>query len=115
MLANQLINTNFPTVDPDDKIFLALQLIDDFDLLHIAVVDHNKYLGIISKDDLLDADDSSPVKVLMNAMLQKSVKAGEHFLSADTLPDGAVFDPSVHGHRSAQVGDHPLETLFIRL
>jgi hypothetical protein len=40
---------------------------------------------------------------------------GEHFLSADTLPEGAVFDPSVHGHRSAQVGDDPLETLFIRL
>ena len=39
---------------------------------------------------------------------------GEHFFSADTLPENAVFDPSVHGHRSAQVGDEPLETLFIR-
>jgi hypothetical protein len=39
---------------------------------------------------------------------------GEHFLSADTLPEGAVFDASVHGHRSAQVGEQPLETLFIR-
>lgn len=82
MLANQLITSNYPTVAPDDKIFLALQLVDDFDLLHIAVVDHNKYLGLISKDDLLDASDSSPVKVLSNLMLQKSVKAGEHFLSA---------------------------------
>jgi acetoin utilization protein AcuB len=82
MLANQLITSNYPTVAPDDKISLALQLVDDFDLLHIAVVEQNKYLGLISKDDLLDADDSSPVKVLANAMLQKSVKAGEHFLSA---------------------------------
>jgi len=39
---------------------------------------------------------------------------GEHFLSADTLPEGAAFDPVVHGHRSAQVGDQPLVTLFIR-
>jgi len=39
---------------------------------------------------------------------------GEHFLSADTLPEGVVFDPAVHGHCSAQVGDEPLETLFIR-
>lgn len=39
---------------------------------------------------------------------------GDHFLSADTLPEGAVFDPVLHGHRSAQVGDRPLETLFIR-
>jgi hypothetical protein len=40
---------------------------------------------------------------------------GEHFLSADTLPQGAVFDPRVHGHRSAQVGDSPLVTLFVKL
>ena len=39
---------------------------------------------------------------------------GEHFLSADLLPQGAVFDPAVHGHRSAQVGDSPLVTLFVR-
>ena len=39
---------------------------------------------------------------------------GEHFLSADTLPAGATFDPALHGHRSAQVGDAPLVTLFIK-
>lgn len=38
---------------------------------------------------------------------------GEHFLSADTLPAGQTFDPAVHGHRSAQVGDSPLVTLFV--
>lgn len=82
MLANQLITHHFPTVEPDDKIFLALQLVDDFDILHIAVVEHNKYLGIISKDDLLDADDSSSIKAVMGGMLQKAVKSSEHFLSA---------------------------------
>lgn len=39
---------------------------------------------------------------------------GEHFHSADTLPPGARFDPAVHGHRSRQVGDEPLVTLFVR-
>jgi hypothetical protein len=39
---------------------------------------------------------------------------GDHFLSADTLPPGAAFDPSLHGHRSAQVGDSPLVTLFVK-
>ncbi|RZL05292.1 MAG: hypothetical protein EOP40_20545 [Rubrivivax sp.] len=39
---------------------------------------------------------------------------GQHFYSADTLPEGAVFDPAVHGHRSRQVGDEPLVTLFVR-
>jgi hypothetical protein len=39
---------------------------------------------------------------------------GEHFYSADTLPAGAGFDPAVHGHWSRQVGDEPLQTLFVR-
>lgn len=39
---------------------------------------------------------------------------GEHFYSADTLPAGAVFDPALHGHRSRQLGDEPLVTLFVR-
>ena len=42
-------------------------------------------------------------------------KAGEHFFSADTLPDGATFDPAVHGHWSRQVGDEPLVTAFVKV
>ncbi len=41
-------------------------------------------------------------------------KPGEHFYSADTLPEGAVFDPAVHGHWSRQLGPDPLVTLFVR-
>lgn len=41
-------------------------------------------------------------------------KPGEHFYSADTLPDGAAFDPALHGHWSRQVGADPLVTLFVR-
>lgn len=39
---------------------------------------------------------------------------GDHFFSADTLPEGATFDPTVHGHCSRQVGHEPLVTLFVR-
>jgi len=39
---------------------------------------------------------------------------GDHFYSADTLPEGAVFDAKVHGHWSRQLGDEPLVTLFVR-
>ncbi len=40
--------------------------------------------------------------------------AGEHFFSADTLPAGASFNATVHGHWSRQVGPDALETLFVR-
>ena len=39
---------------------------------------------------------------------------GEHFYSADVLPQGATFDEKVHGHWSRQVGNTPLVTLFVR-
>ena len=39
---------------------------------------------------------------------------GEHFYSADVLPEGASFDAQVHGHWSRQVGEQPLVTLFVR-
>ena len=39
---------------------------------------------------------------------------GEHFYSADVLPQGATFDDQVHGHWSRQVGNTPLVTLFVR-
>ena len=41
-------------------------------------------------------------------------KPGEHFYSDDTVPVGASFDATVHGHWSRQVGDEPLVTLFVR-
>lgn len=41
-------------------------------------------------------------------------RPGQHFYSADLLPEGETFDPAVHGHRSAQVGADPLVTLFLR-
>ncbi|RVU46343.1 hypothetical protein [Rubrivivax rivuli] len=41
-------------------------------------------------------------------------RPGDHFYSADTLPEGATFDPQLHGHCSRQVGDEPLVTAFVR-
>ena len=39
---------------------------------------------------------------------------GQHFYSADLLPEGASFDSAVHGHWSRQVGEQALVTLFVR-
>ena len=39
---------------------------------------------------------------------------GEHFYSADVVPEGVAFDPAVHGHWSRQVGDDSLVTVFVR-
>ena len=41
-------------------------------------------------------------------------RPGQHFYSADLLPQGAVFDAAIHGHWSRQVGADPLATLFVQ-
>ncbi len=41
-------------------------------------------------------------------------RAGEHFYSADTVPQGESFDAARHGHWSAQRGAGPLRTLFVK-
>lgn len=45
----------------------------------------------------------------------RNFKAGDHFYSADLLPEGAAFDPTVHGHWSCQVGEQPLVTMFVKV
>lgn len=40
--------------------------------------------------------------------------AGDHFYSADVLPEGVTFDPTIHGHWSRQCGDQPLVTMFVK-
>ena len=41
-------------------------------------------------------------------------KPGQHFYASDLLPQGATFDPELHGHWSAQRGKDPLFTLFVK-
>ena len=81
MLANQLLTTHYPTVEPADKVLHALQLLEDFDIDHIPVLESNRYLGLISKDDLLDEEENVPVKSLLQSLFFKSIKTGEHFLA----------------------------------
>jgi len=41
-------------------------------------------------------------------------RPGDHFYAADALPEGASFNANIHGHWSAQRGQDPLVTLFVR-
>jgi acetoin utilization protein AcuB len=82
MLASQLINSGFPSVNLFDKVSLALQLMDEYDVLHLPVLSEEKYAGIISKDDLLDADEKSVLASVESSLQQLSVKGEEYFLSA---------------------------------
>lgn len=82
MLVSQLLNTSFPTLNITDKAVFALQLMDDYDVLHLPVLSEEKFVGLVAKDDLIDAAESE-THLSSPELLQKLfVKNEEHFLTA---------------------------------
>ncbi|MEP7280203.1 MAG: CBS domain-containing protein [Bacteroidota bacterium] len=86
MLNKQLISTSLPVLSLSDTIYHAQQLMSDYHLAHLPVTHHDKYAGLISEDDVLNAtDDSQPLVQMEQQFLQLSVKADSHFLEAVQL------------------------------
>lgn len=82
MLSSQLIQTTYPVLQLYDKVSFALQLMDDYDVEHLPVTSEEKFAGIISKEELLDADETFAVAALQEFFIHKTVKGNEHFLAA---------------------------------
>jgi len=83
MLTTELINNNIPRLKLLDSIGKALQLINDYRVTHLPVASDEKYLGLISEDDLMDAeDDRATIQVLESSFIKAFVKENEHFLNA---------------------------------
>ncbi len=83
MLTVDLINNNIPRLQLQDSIAKALQLVNDFRVTHLPVVTDDKYLGLLSEEDLLDAEDEKQtVEVLQQHFIAASVKDNMHFLNA---------------------------------
>lgn len=82
MLTTELINNNIPRLKLQDSVSKALQLISDFKVTHLPVVAEEKYLGLISEEDLLDADLKIPIEFMQENFINASVQDNEHFLTA---------------------------------
>ena len=83
MLAIELNNNIIPRLQLEDTVGKALQLINDFKVSHLPVVSEEKYLGLISEDDLLDADNKKMhIQLLQDEFIDISIKDNEHFLKA---------------------------------
>ena len=93
MLVNQILNTGFPSLNIADKASFALQLMDDYDVMHLPVLSEDKFVGIVAKDDLLDAEEAAIHLSSTNILQKHSVKLEEHFLSALKLT--AQYDLSL--------------------
>jgi acetoin utilization protein AcuB len=83
MLTIELINNNIPRLKLQDTVSKALQLTNDFRVTHLPVVSDDKYLGLISEEDLLDAkEEKMPIELMQETFITAAVHDNEHFLNA---------------------------------
>src|SRR3954462_9655094 len=82
MLTRELISNSIPYLHKDDKVFHALQLMNDYHVAHLPVVENDSYLGIISEEQLLQSDDEHTLSMLQITDGTTSVQANDHFLKA---------------------------------
>ena len=83
MLAQELTTNILPQLQLSDPVSKALQLMNDFKITHLPVVSEEKYLGLISEDDLLDEENKKiPIEFFQNDFIPASVNFNNHFLNA---------------------------------
>lgn len=83
MLTVDLSSQSLPYLRLEDKVYQALQLMNENQVTHLPIVDGEKYVGIISEDDLLVAENEhAPLSELQQSFANTFVKSDEHFLKA---------------------------------
>lgn len=82
MLTRDLISNAIPYLHKSDTVYHALQLMNDYHVAHLPVVEDESYLGIISEEQLLQNDEETALTDLQITDGTTSVQANEHFLKA---------------------------------
>jgi predicted transcriptional regulator len=81
MLTSDLQSQSLPYLHLHDKIYQALQLMNDNHVTHLPIVEGEKYIGIISEEDLLQVDnDHAELETMQQSFGNASVKGNDHFL-----------------------------------
>jgi CBS domain-containing protein len=86
MLTRDLHTQVLPYLHLHDKVYQALQMMNENHVTHLPVVDGEKFIGLISEDDLLQVDnDTVDLKELEQSFSLNYVKEDEHFQQAVKL------------------------------
>jgi predicted transcriptional regulator len=82
MLTRDLISQSIPYLHLHDKVYHALQLMNDYHVAHLPVVKDDAYLGIVSEEQLLHSEEDDRIEELLVKDEASSVQADDHFLKA---------------------------------
>ena len=99
MLTRELLTQTLPHLKLSDKIYQALQQMSDNNVTHLPVIEDEKFIGLVSENMLLNAeDDSAELSELRHAFINISVKENEHFLTViqETVENDLSLMPVVN-------------------
>ncbi|WP_346235920.1 CBS domain-containing protein [Niabella insulamsoli] len=85
MLVSNLPLENLPQVRLSDKIYYVLQLMSEYLVHELPVVDGEVFRGIVKEEKLLSVDENMKVAQLEPDFLNVCVHAGDHLLKAVSL------------------------------
>jgi len=83
MLTGNLQTQSLPYLRLSDKVFQALELMNENHVEHLPIVDGDKYVGMIGEEDLSQAENNhSTLEQFKQSISNASVKDDEHVLKA---------------------------------
>jgi len=83
MLTGNLQTQTLPYLHLSDKVYQALELMNENHVEHLPIVEGEKYVGVISEDDLSQAENEhSTLEDFKQSISNPSVKEDEHVLRA---------------------------------
>lgn len=79
MRAGDLITDEIPTLNGSDNALFAMQLLDEFKMKHLPVVDGKRFLGMLSDSGVLDiANYEEPLRNQTDILQKMSVQKDQH-------------------------------------
>ena len=85
MLAKDIAIQGFPMLRLEDTATFVLKCMEDFDVQHLPVVKDDYYIGLVSKESILDIDAKQTIAHLEDPLLRYGITASAHFLTALNL------------------------------
>lgn len=66
MIASELVNNDLPVLKTSDTVQKAMDMMSEYKVFHLPVVNESQYLGLVYEDDMLgqDGDTSLPIGAL---------------------------------------------------
>lgn len=85
MVAGQLLSTKLFPLKITDSCGKALDLMNEFDIAFLPVVDNNKHLGYIAASDLLGEDPDESILAKTNSAVVSKVYENQHLFDIITI------------------------------